>query len=32
MDLLFSILDNLVCLAVAVELVAAALLFRRLLH
>jgi hypothetical protein len=32
MDLLFSILDNLVCLAVAVELVAAALLVRRLLH
>jgi len=32
MDLLFSILDNVVCLAVAVELVAAALLIRRLLH
>jgi hypothetical protein len=31
-DLFFSILDNLVCLAVAVELVAAALLLRRLLH
>jgi len=31
-DLFFSILDNLVCLAVAVELVAAALLVRRLLH
>jgi hypothetical protein len=31
-DLLFSILDNLVCLAVAVELVGAALLVRRLLH
>jgi hypothetical protein len=28
----FSILDNVVCLAVAVELVAAALLIRRLLH
>ncbi len=32
MDLLFSILDNVVCLAVAVELVAAALLVRRRLH
>jgi hypothetical protein len=32
MDLVFSILDNVVCLAVAVELVAAALLIRRLLH
>src|SRR5262245_1807381 len=32
MELFFSILDNVVCLAVAIELVAAALLLRRLLH
>jgi hypothetical protein len=32
MDLLFSILDNVVCLAVTFELVAAALLLRRRLH
>jgi len=31
-DLFLSILDNLVCVAVGVELVAAALLVRRLLH
>ena len=32
MELFFSILDNVVCLAVGIELVAAALLLRRLLH